>query len=81
MDRNWMPAVKAYQTNNIYSIYMPFYNSPYNLVALEYFAKWIHPTQFTNLDPNKTFIEMNQKFANRKVSGVFGQNNIEAMNQ
>ncbi|HIF9091938.1 TPA: ABC transporter substrate-binding protein [Photobacterium damselae] len=81
MDRNWMPAVKAYQTNNVYSIYMPFYNSPYNLVALEYFAKWIHPTQFTNLDPNKTFIEMNQKFANRKVSGVFGQNNIEAMSQ
>ncbi|WP_338090346.1 hypothetical protein [Photobacterium swingsii] len=79
MDRSWLKALTAYQNNHVYSIYMPFYNSPYNLVAMEYFAKWLHPEVFTALDPEKTFEEMNQKFGDRHVSGLFGQNNAEAM--
>ena len=79
MDRDWLQAVSAYQTKNVYSIYMPFYNSPYNLVAMEYFAKWIHPNVFKNLDPEKTFEEMNKLFGHRTVSGDFGQNNFKAM--
>ncbi|MCD9462363.1 cobalamin ABC transporter substrate-binding protein [Photobacterium phosphoreum] len=79
MDRDWLQAVSAYKTKNVYSIYMPFYNSPYNLVAMEYFAKWIHPNVFKNLDPEKTFEEMNKLFGHRTVSGDFGQNNFKAM--
>ena len=79
MDRPWLKAVKGYQNKAVYSIYMPFYNSPYNLVAMEYFAKWLHPEQFKDLNPEKTFEEMNQRFANRSVTGVFGQNNFGAM--
>lgn len=79
MDRDWLQAVSAYQTKNVYSIYMPFYNSPYNLVAMEYFAKWIHPNVFKNLDPEKTFEEMNKLFGHRTVSGDFGQNNFKAI--
>ncbi|AGH81513.1 hypothetical protein PCNPT3_07875 [Psychromonas sp. CNPT3] len=79
MDRSWLKAVNAYQTKNVYSIYMPFYNSPYNVVAMEYFAKWIHPEQFKDLDPLKTFEEMNLRFANRKATGIFGQDNFKAL--
>ncbi|WP_297478178.1 ABC transporter substrate-binding protein [uncultured Photobacterium sp.] len=79
MDRDWLQAVSAYQTKDIYSIYMPFYNSPYNLVAMEYFAKWIHPNVFKNLHPEKTFEEMNKQFGHRTISGDFGQNNFKAM--
>ncbi len=76
MQRKWLPALKSYQDKNIFSIYMPFYNSPYNLVALEYFAKWIYPKRFAALDPNKTFEEMNATLADHEVSGIFGQNNF-----
>ncbi|SKC30878.1 Periplasmic binding protein [Photobacterium piscicola] len=79
MDRNWLQAVSAYQTKDVYSIYMPFYNSPYNLVAMEYFAKWIHPNVFKNLNPEQTFEEMNKQFGHRTISGDFGQNNFKAM--
>lgn len=79
MDRHWMQALSSYQTKNIYSIYMPFYNSPYNLVAMEYFAKWIHPDQFKSLHPEHTFEEMNSQFAGRAVSGTFGQQNSAVM--
>ena len=81
MDRSWLKAVSGYQSKDVYSIYMPFYNSPYNLVAMEYFAKWIHPDQFASLDPEKTFEEMNLRFANRQASGTFGQNNFEAISK
>ena len=79
MDRNWLQAVSAYQTKDVYSIYMPFYNSPYNLVAVEYFAKWIHPNVFKDLNPEQTFEEMNKQFGHRTISGDFGQNNFKAM--
>ncbi|OAN11087.1 cobalamin ABC transporter substrate-binding protein [Photobacterium jeanii] len=79
MDRNWLKALTAYQNNDVYSIYMPFYNSPYNLVAMEYFAKWLHPEVFASLDPESTFEEMNLKFGARTVSGTFGQSNAEVL--
>jgi iron complex transport system substrate-binding protein len=79
MNRPFLKATKAYQNHDVYSIYMPFYNSPYNLVAIEYFAKWLHPEQFKDLDPEHTFEEMNLRFGHRKVAGIFGQNNTEAM--
>ena len=79
MERPWLKAVSAYQNKNVYSIYMPFYNSPYNIVAIEYFAKWIYPEQFKDLDPAKTFEEMNLRFANRKVQGSFGQDNFKVI--
>ena len=79
MARPWLKALSAYQNKRIYSIYMPFYNSPYNLVAMEYFAKWIYPQAFKDLDPEKTFVEMNQRFAQRQVQGRFGQDNFKVI--
>jgi len=79
LNRKWMKPTPAYQHEAVYSIYMPFYNSPYNLVAMEYFAKWIYPEQFKDLDPEATFEEMNKRFANRNATGIFGQNNFEAL--
>ncbi|MGF1725383.1 ABC transporter substrate-binding protein [Photobacterium nomapromontoriensis] len=79
MDRHWMQALSSYQSKNIYSIYMPFYNSPYNLIAMEYFAKWIHPEQFKSLHPEHTFEEMHSQFTGRAVSGTFGQQNSAVM--
>ena len=76
MNRPWIKAVKAYREQSVYSVYMPFYNSPYNLTAMEYFAKWIYPEVFKDLDPKETFVEMNKRFADRDVDGVFGRNNF-----
>ncbi|WP_040890004.1 ABC transporter substrate-binding protein [Vibrio ezurae] len=79
LHRTWMAPLPAYQNKEVYSIYMPFYNSPYNLVALEYFAKWIYPEQFKDLNPEQTFEEMNKTLANRTVSGIFGQDNFKVI--
>jgi iron complex transport system substrate-binding protein len=79
MARPWLQALKAYQDHRVYSIYMPFYNSPYNLTAIEFFAKWIYPQAFANLHPDQTFIYMNKTFADKNVTGVFGLDNFDVL--
>ena len=78
MERQWFPALSAYQHKKIYSIYMPLYNSPYNLTAIEFFAKWLYPQTFSTLNPEHSFIQINKLFADEKVSGVFGMNNMNS---
>ena len=45
-----------------YGIYHNFYNHPYNIVGLEYLAKFIYPAQFPDLDPAKTYSEILSRF-------------------
>ena len=79
MSRDWLKATKAFQTKDVYAVYKPFYNSPYNLVALEYFAKWIHPELFNDLNPERTFEEMNKQLGDHDVKGIFGISSFEVM--
>ena len=58
LSRNWMQALPAYQNKNIGTIWMVLHNSPYNIITIEYFAKWIYPELFQSLDPEKTFKEI-----------------------
>jgi len=42
----------------VYAVYHQFYNHPYNIVGMEYLAKFIYPQQFKDLDPAKTYHEL-----------------------
>ncbi len=81
MSRSWFKATKAYENKDVYAVYKPFYNSPYNLVALEYFAKWIRPELFKDLNPEHTFEEMNRILADNPVQGIFGIDAFEAVSK
>ena len=63
-----MTAVKK---KRFYSIYHQFYNSPYHFVALQVLAKWFHPEDFADLDPEATFTEVHDRFLAIDYSGVF----------
>ncbi|TIL41081.1 MAG: ABC transporter substrate-binding protein, partial [Mesorhizobium sp.] len=39
-----------------------FYNSPYQFVAIQQMAKWLHPDLFADLDAEVTFKELHEKF-------------------
>lgn len=47
-------ALDAVRSGRAHSIWHNFYNSPFNIVALEAFATWIHPDLFADLHPEKT---------------------------
>lgn len=70
-DRKGWSALQAVKSGNFYTIYHQFYNSPYHFVALHAFAKWFHPNQFADLDPQETFNELHDTFLPIDASGVF----------
>ena len=54
--------VSAIRNQRFYGIYHNFYNHPYNIVGLEFLAKFIYPQQFSGLDPNQTWGDILSRF-------------------
>ncbi|MEM7693085.1 MAG: ABC transporter substrate-binding protein [Pseudomonadota bacterium] len=61
----------AVKNKRFHSIYHQFYNSPYHFVALQALAKWIHPEEFPDLDPQATFETLHEEFLPIAMGGQF----------
>ena len=63
--------LSAVKNGRFHSVYHQFYNSPYHFVAMQAFAKWLHPDLFADLDPDAVMTELHDKFLPIDYSGVF----------
>lgn len=61
----------AVKSGNYFVIYHQFYNSPAHFVAIQQIAKWLHPDEFEDLDPQATWEEFHAAFLPYEPSGVF----------
>lgn len=58
---------------HFYGVYHNFYNHPWNIVGIEYLAKFIYPQQFTQLDPANSWREIVSRFTTiPQGEGVLG---------
>ncbi|MDX3927479.1 MAG: ABC transporter substrate-binding protein [Shinella sp.] len=55
-------GIKAVKDGNVHAIWHQFYNNPYQFVAIQQIAKWLHPDLFKDLDPEDTFKELHARF-------------------
>jgi iron complex transport system substrate-binding protein len=55
-------GIKAQDDQAFHAIWHQFYNSPYQFAAIQQLAKWIHPTLFTDLDPDASFRQLHERF-------------------
>jgi iron complex transport system substrate-binding protein len=62
MERPAFTGIKAVKDGNVHAIWHQFYNSPYQFVAVQQIAKWLHPDLFKDLDPDQTFRTMHERF-------------------
>lgn len=62
MKRPGFTDIKAVKDGNVHAIWHQFYNSPYQFVAVQQIAKWLHPDLFKDLDADATFKEMHERF-------------------
>jgi iron complex transport system substrate-binding protein len=69
--RDGWPELSAVKNGRFHSVYHQFYNSPYHFVAMQAFAKWLHPDLFEDVDPEATMKELHDKFLPIDYSGVF----------
>lgn len=70
-NRKGWADLKATKDKRFYSVYHQFYNSPYNFVALQYFAKAFYPDDFKDVNPTASFKEFHEKFLPISYSGQF----------
>lgn len=70
-DRKGFNTTRAAKNKRFHSIYHQFYNSPYRFVAIQAFAKWLHPEEFADLDPTANFVEMHKRFLPFEFEGIF----------
>jgi iron complex transport system substrate-binding protein len=62
MRRPAYTGVKAVQNRQVHAIWHQFYNSPYQFVAIQQMAKWLHPELFKDLDPDQTMKTLYERF-------------------
>ncbi len=62
MKRPAYTGVKAVQNKQVHAIWHQFYNSPYQFVAIQQMAKWLHPELFKDLDPDQTMKILYERF-------------------
>lgn len=63
--------LKAVRDHRTYAVWHHFYDSPYNFLAVEWFAKWLHPDLFTDVDPDATLRDLHSTFLPFPYSGSF----------
>ncbi|TWF59306.1 ABC transporter substrate-binding protein [Neorhizobium alkalisoli] len=63
--------LKAIKDHKAHGLWHDFYNSPYNIIAIETLAKWIHPDLFKDLDPARTQRELAETFLTIPTEGTY----------
>jgi iron complex transport system substrate-binding protein len=64
-------TIKAIHDGQIHGISHNYYDSPYNIVAIEALAKWFYPAQFKDLDVHATQAELYQRFLAVPPDGTY----------
>ncbi|MEJ0004184.1 MAG: ABC transporter substrate-binding protein [Pararobbsia sp.] len=55
-------TIKAIHDGRVFGISHNYYDSPYNIIAIEAFAKWFYPERFKTLDIHATQAELYRRF-------------------
>ncbi len=64
-----LPTLRNAQ--QVHAVWHHFYASPFNVVAVQVFAKWLHPSLFADLDPQKTLQSFYQRFQPVPLTGQY----------
>jgi iron complex transport system substrate-binding protein len=64
-------ALDAVRNGRAHAIWHGFYNSPFNVVVLEAFARWLHPQRFAHLDPQATLRHIYQSYLGVPLDGTW----------
>lgn len=71
LDRRGIAELGAIRNDRAFGIWHHFYDSPFNIVAVQAFAKWLHPDAFADIDPNATMTELFERFQPIPADGTY----------
>ena len=71
MARTGISQLEAVRLGRAHAVWHHFYNSPFNVAAVQAFAKWLHPALFADLDPEGLLHQLHQRFQPFPIDGVY----------
>lgn len=71
LTRTGIADLKAVANRRAFAIWHSFYDSPFNVAAVQTMAKWFHPALFADVDPDQTLRTLYAKFQPVPVSGTY----------
>ncbi|QBH95370.1 iron transporter [Limnobaculum zhutongyuii] len=71
MERRSQRVLTAVKEGRVMAFYHQFYDSPFNIAAVEAIAKFLHPTLFPDLDPLADLKMMHREFSSLEYQGLF----------
>ncbi|MDO5623236.1 MAG: iron ABC transporter substrate-binding protein [Pseudomonadota bacterium] len=71
LKRRGVAPLQATRPGRAHALWHLFYNSPFNVVALQVLAQWMYPERFADLDPRATLQTMYQRFMPIPLSGEY----------
>jgi iron complex transport system substrate-binding protein len=71
LQRPGLAELPPARNGRAHAIWHHFYNSPFNVVAVQAFAKWLQPALFADLDPEALLRDFHSRFQPFPVSGAY----------
>lgn len=71
LQRPEFASLDAIRNGKAHGLWHDFYNSPFNILAIEAMARWVHPECFAGLDPAQTQAQINQDFLRIGLDGTY----------
>ncbi|MBT0570229.1 ABC transporter substrate-binding protein [Curvibacter sp. CHRR-16] len=71
LQRPGIGSLPAVRNGHAHAVWHHFYNSPFNVAAVQAFAKWFHPRLFADLDPHKTLATLYTRYQAVPLDGVY----------
>ena len=69
--RRGIHQLQAVKEGRAFAVWHHFYNSPFNVAAVQAMAKWLHPELFADLDPHATLQTFYTRFQPIPLNGVY----------
>ena len=71
MQRPGLDQLGAVRQNRVHSIWHHFYNSPFNIAAVQALAKWLHPEAMADVSPDAVLAKFYDEFQPVALAGVY----------
>ncbi|RFA29003.1 iron ABC transporter substrate-binding protein [Alkalilimnicola ehrlichii] len=71
MQRRGIAQLESVRAERAHAIWHTFYDSPFNVVAVQVFAQWLYPGLFPDLDPRATHEEIFARFQPVPLDGTY----------
>lgn len=71
LDRTGIADLEAVRAGRVHAVWHHFYNSPFNVAAVQAMAAWFHPQLFADVDARATLAEFYARFQPVPLDGTF----------